>query len=439
MTRAPPAARGVLASRRPGRRLRKSRLRSAPAASGGPSPASSAASRTRSIGCANGCGIGRGIARGEPVGDRTRPTRPRRGSRQRRAARRRPRPAGLRDERGRRLGPAVRRGAAGPHPGRRERRGPRGAVPRHHRPRHLRWRARPPRASRSRPASGRRGPPCTSTTRARDGATVISEFRLDPNDTGRLDPASERVILTEPQPYPNHNGGWIGFDADRDAADRPGRRRVRRRPREPRLGPGHRSWARCSASTCSTRPSGQAYAIPADNPYAGRTDARPEILHSGLRNPFRVEHRPGHGRPVDRRRGPERVGGGRHRPRRRPRPRLRLAALGGPALLRTRDRLRSGGGHDARDGVRARGRVLGDRRGGLPRPGDPGAAGRVPVLGLLLRDAVGDRRRRARRRRRRSPCSRRGRAISSISTGEDGEVYLTDLSRGSVLRLVAGG
>ncbi len=32
---------------------------------------------------------------------------------------------------------------------------------------------------------------------------------------------------------------------------------------------------------------GLAYAIPADNPYAGRTDARPEILHSGLRNPFR--------------------------------------------------------------------------------------------------------------------------------------------------------
>jgi energy-coupling factor transporter ATP-binding protein EcfA2 len=31
-----------------------------------------------------------------------------------------------------------------------------------------------------------------------------------------------------------------------------------------------------------------------------------------------------------------------------------------------------------------------------------------------------------------------GSAISSISTGEDGEVYLTDLSRGRVLRLVAG-
>ena len=29
------------------------------------------------------------------------------------------------------------------------------------------------------------------------------------------------------------------------------------------------------------------YAIPADNPFVGRSDARPEILHYGLRNPFR--------------------------------------------------------------------------------------------------------------------------------------------------------
>jgi glucose/arabinose dehydrogenase len=31
----------------------------------------------------------------------------------------------------------------------------------------------------------------------------------------------------------------------------------------------------------------EAYAIPADNPFVARAGARPEILHSGLRNPFR--------------------------------------------------------------------------------------------------------------------------------------------------------
>ena len=32
---------------------------------------------------------------------------------------------------------------------------------------------------------------------------------------------------------------------------------------------------------------GEPYAIPADNPFVGRAGARPEILHYGLRNPFR--------------------------------------------------------------------------------------------------------------------------------------------------------
>jgi glucose/arabinose dehydrogenase len=47
-----------------------------------------------------------------------------------------------------------------------------------------------------------------------EGATVVSELRLDAHDSSVLDPGSERVVLTEPQPYANHNGGWIGFDPD---------------------------------------------------------------------------------------------------------------------------------------------------------------------------------------------------------------------------------
>ena len=119
-----------------------------------------------------------------------------------------------------------------------------------------------------------------------DGATVISEFRLDPHDTGRLDPASERVILTEPQPYPNHNGGWIGFDAtgmlliglgDGGSGGDP----------ENRASDLGTILGKILRIDVLDPPAGQAYGIPADNPYAGRTDARPEILHSGLRNPFR--------------------------------------------------------------------------------------------------------------------------------------------------------
>ena len=85
-------------------------------------------------------------------------------------------------------------------------------------------------------------------------------------DARRSTRRTERVILTEPQPYANHNGGWIGFDADRDAADRPGRRRRRRRPGEPRLEPRRRSWARCSGSTSSARPAAQAVRDPGRQP-----------------------------------------------------------------------------------------------------------------------------------------------------------------------------
>ena len=49
-------------------------------------------------------------------------------------------------------------------------------------------------------------------TRADDGATVVAEFRVGAN--GLADPASERQLLVIDQPYPNHNGGMIGFDAE---------------------------------------------------------------------------------------------------------------------------------------------------------------------------------------------------------------------------------
>ena len=213
-----------------------------------------------------------------------------------------------------------------------------------------------------------------------DGATVISEFRLDAEDTTRLDPASERVILTEPQPYPNHNGGWIGFDATGMLLIGLGDGGSGGDPENRASDLGTILGKMLRIDVRGTPLGGElAYAIPADNPYVGRSDARPEILHSGLRNPFRSSIDPATGNLWIGDVGPERVGGGRHRAGRRARPRLRLAALGGPALLRPGDRLRSGRGHDARDGVRARGRMLGHRRGRLPRPGGPGAAGRVPV------------------------------------------------------------
>jgi len=43
----------------------------------------------------------------------------------------------------------------------------------------------------------------------RSGATVIARYQLLNNDPDLADPASERILLTIPQPFANHNGGQI--------------------------------------------------------------------------------------------------------------------------------------------------------------------------------------------------------------------------------------
>ena len=270
-----------------------------------------------------------------------------------------------------------------------------------------------------------------------DGATVISEFRLDPNDTGRLDPATERVILTEPQPYPNHNGGWIGFDATGALLVALGDGGSGGDP-ENRASDLGNLLGKMLRLDVLDPPEGQAYAIPADNPYVGRTDARPEILHSGLRNPFRASVDPATGN-------------------------LWIGDVGqnaweevdtAPALARGLDfgwrrwegrhcfnpatgcdpegvtmpvtEYGHGAGCSVIGGVVYHGQAVPALRGaylfsdycsGTLWAIDAGVdADQVPVTLLET-----------------------GSAISSISTGEDGEVYITDLSRGRVLRLVAGG
>jgi glucose/arabinose dehydrogenase len=118
------------------------------------------------------------------------------------------------------------------------------------------------------------------------GATVVSEFRLDAHDASVLDPASERVLFTEPQPYPNHNGGWIGFDStgmllialgDGGSGGDP----------ENRASSLSSPLGKILRIDVAGATGGKPYAIPPDNPFANEDGARPEVLYLGLRNPFR--------------------------------------------------------------------------------------------------------------------------------------------------------
>ena len=51
-------------------------------------------------------------------------------------------------------------------------------------------------------------------TRAGDGTTVIAEYTLSPTDPNQGDINSERILLTVPQPFANHNGGMVEFGPD---------------------------------------------------------------------------------------------------------------------------------------------------------------------------------------------------------------------------------
>jgi glucose/arabinose dehydrogenase len=107
---------------------------------------------------------------------------------------------------------------------------------------------------------------------------------------GKADPNSARELLRVDQPFPNHNGGlvlfgpdgklYIGFGDGGDAAD-PDRNGL------------DLSTLLGKILRIDPRPDGdRPYTVPADNPFVGNADARPEIFAYGLRNPWRFSFDP---------------------------------------------------------------------------------------------------------------------------------------------------
>jgi len=125
---------------------------------------------------------------------------------------------------------------------------------------------------------------------AGNGDIRISEFRRHPTDPNLADPYSERILLTIPKPWENHNGGMLQFgpdgflyasigDGDSGIFNPPGHFAQRR---DDLLG----NILRIDPRT------GDPYAIPEDNPYVDLDGVRPEIWAYGLRNPWRfwIDH-----------------------------------------------------------------------------------------------------------------------------------------------------
>jgi glucose/arabinose dehydrogenase len=120
------------------------------------------------------------------------------------------------------------------------------------------------------------------------GDTVLDEYVMK---DGVADPTTRRNLLTLPDLQVNHNGGQLAFGPDGylymalgdggGAGDR---------------GAGHANGGNGQSLNTllgkilriDPRPSGgNAYTVPADNPFVGTPQSRPEVYVYGLRNPWR--------------------------------------------------------------------------------------------------------------------------------------------------------
>ena len=123
------------------------------------------------------------------------------------------------------------------------------------------------------------------------GRSVVSRFSVSA-DPDVADPA-ETVLLVIDQPASNHNGGTIAFGPDGflyfSPGDGGGSNDPDERAQDPDdlLGKMLRLDVGVPPAPDSLPVPGQAYRIPADNPFVGDDGVRDEIWALGLRNPYR--------------------------------------------------------------------------------------------------------------------------------------------------------
>ena len=120
-----------------------------------------------------------------------------------------------------------------------------------------------------------------------EGDTVVSSFTVPSPDADRADLDSEEVLLRIDQPFPNHNGGALAFGPDGylyiSSGDGGGGGDPMDRGQRLDTLLGKILRIDVNGDAVDGR-----YSIPADNPFADGNGGEPEILHLGLRNPWRM-------------------------------------------------------------------------------------------------------------------------------------------------------
>lgn len=123
-----------------------------------------------------------------------------------------------------------------------------------------------------------------------NGTTNIRRYQVSASDPDVADPATGTTVMTYAQPFSNHNGGWLGFgpdgflyisSGDGGSGNDPGNRA--QDITDQKLGKILRIDVNGDDFPADAT---RNYAIPADNPFVGRT-GDDEIWAYGLRNPWR--------------------------------------------------------------------------------------------------------------------------------------------------------
>jgi glucose/arabinose dehydrogenase len=124
-------------------------------------------------------------------------------------------------------------------------------------------------------------------------STVISSFNVDPNNPNIANPASEKIILTFPQPYTNHKGGKLAFGSSDNYlylgvgdGGSEGDPQGNGQKLNTLLG-------KILRIDVNKKDAGLNYSMPPDNPFTGNSNGyREEIYAYGLRNPWRFSFDP---------------------------------------------------------------------------------------------------------------------------------------------------